>query len=49
MSKSKAPTPLRSFRIPDVLYAEAVAKAEREGRTLSDVVRDLLRRWVEKG
>lgn len=41
-------TPLRGFRIPEKLYAEAKAKAEAEGRSLSDVVRDLLRRWVDE-
>lgn len=39
---------MRTFRIPDALYEAALAKAEAEGRPLSDVVRDLLRRWVEK-
>lgn len=42
-------TPLRAFRIPEKLYAEAKAKAEAEGRSLSDVVRDLLERYLNGG
>jgi len=41
-------TPMRSFRIPDVLYEAASEKAAAEGRTLSDVVRELLRDYVKR-
>lgn len=40
-------TPLRAFRIPDELYSAAKAKAEAEGRSLSEVVRSLLDRYVK--
>lgn len=43
----KPHTPLRSFRIPEPLYAAALKKAESEERTLSDVVRELLRDYVK--
>jgi len=39
-------TPTRVFRISDELYTAAKAKAEAEGRTLSDVVREALTRFV---
>jgi predicted DNA-binding protein len=42
-------TPLRSFRIPDDVYVAAKAKAEAEGRTLSDVVRALLEGYLNGG
>lgn len=39
-------TPTRVFRIGDQLYFAAKAKAEAEGRTLSDVVREALTLYV---
>jgi predicted DNA-binding protein len=39
-------TPTRSFRIPDDIYEPAKEKAESEGRTITDVVRDLLLDYV---
>lgn len=42
-------TPMRTFRIPDALYEAALKKAEGEGRTLADVVRELLRGYVKTG
>ncbi|WP_175494310.1 ribbon-helix-helix protein, CopG family [Herbiconiux ginsengi] len=39
-------TPIHGFRIPADLYAAAVAKAESEGRTVSDVVREALINYV---
>ncbi len=39
-------TPARNVRIDDGLWDAAKAKAATEGRALSDVVRELLRRWV---
>ncbi|MCV7434794.1 YlcI/YnfO family protein [Mycolicibacterium bacteremicum] len=41
-------TPLRSFRIPDELYAAAQAKAEEKGESVSDVVRRALERYVKR-
>ncbi len=40
-------TPMRGFRIPTDLYLAAKGKAETEGRTVTDVVRDALRRYVD--
>ncbi|MBF4571163.1 CopG family transcriptional regulator [Herbiconiux sp. VKM Ac-1786] len=42
-------TPKRGFRIPTDLYEAAQAKAADEGRTVSDVVRDALTRYVQGG
>ncbi|AWH13769.1 Arc-like repressor [Mycobacterium phage DillTech15] len=44
----KLPMSLRSFRCPDALWADAQAKADAEGRDLSEVLRDLLGRWVTR-
>lgn len=38
--------PHRTVRIPDELWQAAQAKAEAEGRTISDVIRDYLKRWT---
>lgn len=40
-------TPHKSFRIPPALYAAAQAKAARQGRTLTDVVKELLKGYVD--
>jgi len=42
------PTPLRAIRIDDELWFAALEAAEAEGRSLSDVVRELLARWVKR-
>jgi hypothetical protein len=39
-------TTSRNVRIGDDLWAAVLAKAESEGRTASEVVRELLSRWV---
>lgn len=39
-------TPTRGFRINDALYLASKEKAEAEGRTLSDVVREALALYV---
>ncbi|ORA05846.1 hypothetical protein BST17_08490 [Mycolicibacterium bacteremicum] len=39
---------MRSFRIPDELYAAAQAKAEEKGESVSDVVRRALERYVKR-
>lgn len=36
----------RTIRVEDDLWLEVQAKAKREGRTVSDVIRDRLRRYV---
>lgn len=41
-------TPQHSVRVDPVLWERARAKAETEGRTLSDVIRDCLVAFVAK-
>jgi predicted DNA-binding protein len=41
-------TPHKSFRIPPELYVAAQAKAARQGRTLTDVVKELLQGYVDE-
>lgn len=41
-------TPLKSFRIPEALYAAAQAKAAERGETVSEVVRKALERYVRR-
>lgn len=41
-------TPNRAFRIPEALYREAQQIAAERGETLSDVVRDALKRYVQR-
>lgn len=40
-------TPHRAFRIPDDIYQPALEKAQAEGTTLSDVVRNALIEYIE--
>jgi hypothetical protein len=42
------PTPLHAIRIDAELWDAALAKAEAEGRTLSEVIREYLERWVKR-
>lgn len=39
-------TPLRNIRVPDGLWAAAKAKAQSEGRTITDVIVSALHRYV---
>ena len=39
-------TPHRTIRVEDELWKAAQEKARVEGRTVSDVIRDRLRRYV---
>lgn len=39
---------MRSLRVPLDLWERAKAKADAEDLNISDVVRDLLREWVDK-
>lgn len=41
-------TTLRNVRVDDNLWNAAKAKAEAEGRSVSEVVRELLERWVKR-
>lgn len=38
---------MRSLRVPLDLWERAKAKADAEDQNISDVVRDLLEKWVE--
>ena len=40
--------PMRALRVEDDLWEPALAKAQLEGRTLSDVIRAGLRAYVAK-
>ena len=42
-------TTLRNVRVEDDLWLPAKAKAQAEGRTLSDVIRQALRKYSGKG
>ncbi len=41
-------TPIRGIRVPDALWDDAKAKAAEEGKTVSDVVNDCLRRYLAR-
>ncbi|MQA96266.1 MAG: ribbon-helix-helix protein, CopG family [Streptosporangiales bacterium] len=41
-------TPNRTVRVPDEVWREAQEKAEREGKDVSEVVRDCLRRYIAR-
>lgn len=41
-------TPQRALRVENDLWVAAHAKARAEGDTLSDVIRRLLREWLDK-
>lgn len=40
-------TPHRCFRIPDEVWFPAKAKAESEGASLSDIIREALRAYID--
>jgi len=42
------PDPLRAFRVPDDLWLTAVAVAKERGESLSEVLREALRRYVRR-
>jgi len=39
-------SPRISYRVPDSLYAKARARAKSEGRTVSEIARDALRKYL---
>lgn len=41
-------TPNRTVRVPDEVWEEAKRKAESEGRNVSDVVNECLRRYLRR-
>lgn len=45
---NKPKTPLRNVRVDDALWGAAMARAVGEGRTLSEVVRGMLRDYVDR-
>lgn len=42
-------TPARAVRVPDDLWNAARAKADSRGDSLSQIIREALRRYVQKG
>lgn len=40
-------TTLRNVRISDDLWDAALARAEKENTSVSEVIRDLLQQWVD--
>lgn len=48
MSPNAPKTPNRVIRVDDELWRAAQAKAEAEARTVSDVVREALRKYVKR-
>ncbi|HEY3683549.1 MAG TPA: hypothetical protein VGL93_10940 [Streptosporangiaceae bacterium] len=42
-------TPIHCTRVPDARWNAAKEKAEREGKTISDVVNDALEKYVRRG
>ena len=47
LEKGAARSPMITYRVPASVYKAARRKAESEGRTISDVSRALLKRYVE--
>jgi predicted HicB family RNase H-like nuclease len=41
-------TPLRNVRVPDELWSAAMAEAQKEGRSLTDVIVSDLHRYVNR-
>lgn len=46
MAPNKPKTPVSNFRIPPELKAKAMQKAADEGKTLTDVIVDYLKRYT---
>ena len=42
------PTPLRNIRVPADLWDAALREAELDDRNVSEVIRELLARWVKQ-
>ena len=42
-------TTRRSIRCEDALWAAAQTKAAKEGRNVSDIIRQLLKQWINEG
>lgn len=42
----KLPMVMRSIRVPERLWADAKAKADERGESISDVVREALERYL---
>lgn len=38
---------MRSLRVPETLWERAKDKADREDKNISDIVRELLTKWVD--
>jgi predicted HicB family RNase H-like nuclease len=42
-------TPNRTVRVPDEVWRDAKEQAEAEGKSVSDIVNDCLRRYLRRG
>ena len=47
-SLGKGVSPRIGYRVPESLYAKARARAKSEGRSISEIARDALRRYVSE-
>jgi hypothetical protein len=47
-SLGKGVSPRISYRVPERLYSKAKARAKAEGRTVSEIARDALRRYISE-
>lgn len=45
---NKPKTPHRTIRVDDELWAAAMAAAEAQGKTVSEVIREALTRYVKR-
>jgi hypothetical protein len=41
-------TPMHGARVPDARWQAAKAKAEKEGRTIAEVINDCLEKYIQK-
>lgn len=48
MPRPKRNNAMYPLRLPEKMLTEAQTKAARQGSLLSEVLRDLLRRWLKK-
>lgn len=48
-ASTREPTPRIAVRVPRTLHRRVSSRAAREGRTVSEVVRDLLAAYAAKG
>ncbi len=47
MAEVSRGTPLRAVRVPDDLWGAALRRADTDGTSVSEKIRDLLQQWVD--